>query len=252
MCLLVARKTGSAWLPTEDEFSNAWSRNPDGVGVAWSDGGRVEVVKSLDKSQAWQAVQSIPSGAPALLHWRMGTAGSVRAGNCHPFPCLRSGWVAAHNGVLPVRAVGDLTDSESYLRSLSGRRPDVAGISAWLRKVSGGKIAFLSKLGELIIANAEAGTWTNGGTVWESNTSLHEPSVWWGSSGFGGRRGRCADESPNWGDWEPRRTRSRGWGSGLRAVECDGCRNGFVEWQAEDGRLFCHDCALVEEQSGQT
>lgn len=50
-----------------------------------------------------------------IIHMRYATHGSKCRKNCHPF--VENGVYFAHNGVLPIQSVNDMTDSEIFFRS---------------------------------------------------------------------------------------------------------------------------------------
>ncbi len=49
-----------------------------------------------------------------IIHMRLATHGSKCRKNCHPF--VENGVYFAHNGVLPIQSVNDMTDSEIFFR----------------------------------------------------------------------------------------------------------------------------------------
>lgn len=53
---------------------------------------------------------------PCIMHFRLATHGSIKTSNCHPFRDAKLGLYFAHNGVLPIEAVNDKTDSETAFR----------------------------------------------------------------------------------------------------------------------------------------
>ena len=236
MCLLVARLAGSNWLPTEDEFDNAWRRNPDGFGVAYANANGITVLKTLNALEAYQILHSIPENAPALLHWRMGTHGSVSVGNCHPFKLPKAeGWVGAHHGVLSIQAKGNLTDSETYFRTLKAA-PRIDLIETFLQSTGGGKMAFLHESGEIRIANESHrdASWRTK-HVWQSNDSLDGPSAFWG---FGAKHSLAWEHASecDYGD-------SALEIAGFQRLKCDFCGISRVHFLSPKGDFLCEDCA---------
>jgi hypothetical protein len=227
MCLLVVRKNKSNWLPTENQFNNAWSINSDGFGIAYTHKNQIHISKTLIKEKALELIHSIPTGAPAILHWRMGTHGSVSLDNVHPFdlPLIsneRIAWVGAHNGVLSAQpVVKDLTDSESYFRTI--KRLSIKSIESDIARLGYGKMAFLSSQGQILLANEAQGKWRST-DVWQSNSNMDDASY----CGFGWR--------PHWR--KPRR---------LTALLCDGCGSPTVAW-ADGADMYCEGCADAIEE----
>ena len=224
MCLLVVRPASSSWIPSSEEFSNAWQSNPHGFGMAYSRKGRIHVRKTLKREEALRLIKTIPAGSPALLHWRFATHGSESASNCHPFHLagVRDAyWVGAHNGVLSKQAcLGDKTDSESYMLGLE--TVDKAAIERDVSRLGYGKLAFLSNAGDVVIANEEQGEWKDG--VWRSNDGL-ESSPFWYPRGFGKRAERMLS---------------------LHRLACDYC-DAPPLWSTDSGDMLCDACASVTE-----
>jgi hypothetical protein len=227
MCLLVVRKNKSNWLPTENQFNNAWSINSDGFGIAYTHKHQIHISKTLIKEKALELIHSIPTGAPAILHWRMGTHGSVSLDNVHPFdlPLIsneRIAWVGAHNGVLSAQPViKDLTDSEAYFRTI--KKLSIKLIESDIARLGYGKMAFLSSQGQILLANESQGKWRST-DVWQSNSNMDDASY----CGFGWR--------PHWR--KPRR---------LTALFCDGCGSPTVAW-ADGAEMYCDGCADAIEE----
>lgn len=120
-------------------------RHGDGWGVAWDDGGEVEIVKSVEpafRCDSFDQHVSQQRATASLVHLRWATMGlAVAANNTHPFS--HSGAAFAHNGsvhdiealtglVAPsLRAgmVGD-TDSERYFLAILTRMRDMSAADA--------------------------------------------------------------------------------------------------------------------------
>jgi predicted glutamine amidotransferase len=115
-------------------------RHGDGWGVAWDDGGELEIAKSVDpafRSDSFDRLVSHERATASLAHLRWATMGlAVTANNTHPFS--HSGTAFAHNGsvhdidaltrlVAPsLRAgmIGD-TDSERFFLAILTRMRDL-------------------------------------------------------------------------------------------------------------------------------
>jgi predicted glutamine amidotransferase len=127
-------------------FTNlSQERHGDGWGVAWDDGGEMEIVKSVEpafRSNSFDRHVSQQRATASLVHLRWATMGlAVTAKNTHPF--WHSGTAFAHNGsvhdiqaltglVAPsLRAgmVGD-TDSERYFLAVLTRMRDMPAADA--------------------------------------------------------------------------------------------------------------------------
>ena len=87
-------------------------RNPDGCGFATPE----TIYKSLRFTAFVKHLCSLSTDTPAIIHFRLATHGSICRDNCHPFKDARSSISFAHNGVLSIEPVNDLTDSETAFR----------------------------------------------------------------------------------------------------------------------------------------
>jgi Glutamine amidotransferases class-II len=247
MCLLVARIKDSSWLPSLEEQGNAWASNPHGFGIGWlAEDGLLYTSKTLDSRDVPAMLERIPSGAPAIMHWRLATHGSKNVSNCHPWPCFNRRWVAAHNGVLSAQPCeAGLTDSQSFLNTLKGDGPNIPQVEKRIAKLGYGKFAFLSDKGRILIANESEGDWRVKGEVWQSNSAL--------DSGFGctGLRSKWMDddwdkEYAAW--WKPSKSVSgfaKKWDepSVLTKLKCDWCMAESVKYSTDEGDMICGDCA---------
>ena len=115
MCILVIKGSGVR-RPTDKQFRNMMERNPDGFGLAFVKKGEVIVKKTMNPKTYLKWVRKVDDGTPALFHMRIATHGSVTERNCHPFIDQELNVAFAHNGVLPIDAEGDMTDSETAFR----------------------------------------------------------------------------------------------------------------------------------------
>ena len=55
---------------------------------------------------------------PCMMHFRLATHGSVKKANCHPFHDDATDTWFAHNGILDITPIGDMTDSETAFREI--------------------------------------------------------------------------------------------------------------------------------------
>lgn len=176
MCLLIAKPAGES-IPLE-HLENAAKSNPHGAGIAWHDGKRVCINRAPDKKpeELAETLDKL-TGCPAIIHFRYATHGSINKANTHPFR-LANGGAMAHNGVIhDLTHRKDESDTRAFIRQvvnpLLSHGFDTAGEDFLLivsRAIEGGgKLAFLSPIGELSIACEELGEWDGGS--WYSNDS---------------------------------------------------------------------------------
>lgn len=132
MCIIIAKGAGIP-APSLEIFERAWDNNPDGAGIAFQYGGRVQIEKGfMDKEEFLKNVLQMGDVTKmrVVYHLRIATHGSVSPGNTHPFPVsakdkdlralYRSTTLAvAHNGVIAGYGSlkGDLSDTVDYIKN---------------------------------------------------------------------------------------------------------------------------------------
>ena len=113
MCVLIIKPAG-AKMPPKATLKQCFTSNPDGCGFAQGE----KIVRSLNFETWYDEVSAIAErDKDAIIHFRYATHGSVRVSNCHPFKDSSTGAIFAHNGVLPIKALCDKTDSETYFKT---------------------------------------------------------------------------------------------------------------------------------------
>lgn len=86
--------------------------NPHGFGFATKD----RIYKTLSFEDFKREIKTISVHETAILHFRYATHGSIKLENCHPFKDEESGVSFAHNGILDIKPIDDMTDSETAFR----------------------------------------------------------------------------------------------------------------------------------------
>ena len=156
MCILIAKPKGID-MPSEKTMKTCWNANPDGAGIAWSDGTKIFLRKGFMKWNDFiKEYRSLNlHDFNAIIHFRIATHGTVTAANTHPFS-VNSHLVAGHNGILPIKNEGDWTDSETFFKRiaapiLENYRLDSQVFELAVQSIIGySKFAFLSDKGELV------------------------------------------------------------------------------------------------------
>lgn len=173
MCLAIFKPAGVNINP--DHLHNAAERNPDGAGLAYTDGNELVIEKGFfDGADTVIKVIESLKDYPALIHFRWSTQGGITESNCHPF--LVGDWAMIHNGVIPCMPDHKKhSDTMLYTKRKLKRR--VRSNASWplLRKsgrkmkkeIGSSKLAFLRTNGDFVIINEDAGAWVDG--VWYSN-----------------------------------------------------------------------------------
>lgn len=135
MCIAIVKPRG-ATLPSDRELKAMFRSNPHGAGLAWAskDGDKVNWVKGIFSEDEWisEAREHCTIEKWAVLHARIATAGSVCAGNTHPFPLTTSvkrlnqtrgvttRGVLIHNGIVDVKLEhADISDSMQFVINIT-------------------------------------------------------------------------------------------------------------------------------------
>ena len=176
MCLLISQTNST---PIQrDKLENADFSNPDGMGYAYADGGKITVQKFRDFEKFYKQysrdVKQYGKMSDFILHFRFSTHG-VNTGlfNVHPFR-VSERLVFAHNGVLDVEKHKKKSDTqvfnETILQKLKSNFLNSSAVCSLIEGFIGSdKLVFLNKEGRSVILNEERGHWKNG--VWFSNST---------------------------------------------------------------------------------
>ena len=112
MCVIIFKRKG-VQLPARNILEACYMANPDGMGFVSSYG---KFYRGMDYETLLYGLDSVGEEEECIIHFRIATHGSICPENCHPF-CSGSVWFA-HNGILPIRAEDDMTDSETAFRKI--------------------------------------------------------------------------------------------------------------------------------------
>jgi len=172
MCYLLVKPKGQEI--KETWVRNAFSKNNDGAGISWFADNTLWIQKDVfqDVEELVECVKKIPLDAPAVLHLRWATHGSITKENCHPFVFGNDDklLVGAHNGVISgyglCKEYG--TDSEHFMNVRVISEENLKTSKTTLEKELGSsKMAFINQAGELFLLNECFGMWVGG--CWHSN-----------------------------------------------------------------------------------
>lgn len=185
MCLLViqhqeAPKLGKEWL------ADFYSNNQDGVGVMYSDNGKLIVKKILPKNAKdfEDFYNNEVASKFCAFHLRMKTHGNIDLENCHPYEVLNSAehgidlWLM-HNGILSTGNDADTTKSDTwhyinnYLVPMLSKNPEFAFTEEFKELIekhigNSNKFVLMDNHGRSQVINQHAGV--NWGGLWLSNT----------------------------------------------------------------------------------
>lgn len=112
MCIIICKPEGVK-MPPMAIIARCAALNPHGFGFATKD----RIYKTLSFEDFKREIKTIRKDETAILHFRYATHGSIKASNCHPFRDDKTGVSFAHNGILNITPIGDMTDSETAFRT---------------------------------------------------------------------------------------------------------------------------------------
>ena len=112
MCIIIVKPAG-AKMPPKATLERCAKLNPHGFGFATKD----RIYKTLNFEEFKNAILTIEKDETAILHFRYATHGSIKTDNCHPFRDDETGISFAHNGILNIEPIDDMTDSETAFRT---------------------------------------------------------------------------------------------------------------------------------------
>lgn len=110
MCCIIYKPKG-VQMPTLDTLNKVQRINHHGYGFVSSK----HRYKTMDYQKFLAHLSKVGIEEECIIHMRWATHGSKYRKNCHPF--VENGVYFAHNGVLPIQSVNDMTDSEIFFRS---------------------------------------------------------------------------------------------------------------------------------------
>ena len=133
MCIIAIKKKGAP-LPNENIMKTMFENNPDGAGFCYNYKGKVIIEKGFMTYRAFSdALKRVDESIDVyktgmIFHFRIATHGGVKPALCHPFPLtdklnqLRSIYTytnlaVVHNGVIPIKTKGAVSDTMEYIRS---------------------------------------------------------------------------------------------------------------------------------------
>ena len=176
MCLLINQTNNT---PIKKEYlENADISNPDGMGFAYANGGKIHIEKFREFEPFYisyvKAVKKFGNVSNFIVHFRYSTHG-VNNGifNVHPFR-INERLAFAHNGILDVKNHNKKSDTrvfnDTILRKLKSNFLNSNAVCSLIEGFIGSdKLVFLNAKGKTKVLNEEMGHWDGG--VWYSNTS---------------------------------------------------------------------------------
>ena len=111
MCVICIKPAGNS-LPSKIDLEMMYRANPHGCGFATPK----RFFKTLNFEEFMTELEKVKKNEPCIIHFRYATHGSIKVANCHPFRDRDPDTYFMHNGILNIRPVGDMTDSETAFR----------------------------------------------------------------------------------------------------------------------------------------
>lgn len=188
MCIAILNKAEKITL---SEFTNSLQSNPDGFGMAYILGGKIQVYKSLSQNakklyKEYSKVFELTE-YPIILHFRISTGGGINLDNTHPFYINKS-LVFAHNGMIKGYGTKTENDTRHFSREILENITESElfknkAIQKLIEDAIGySKLIFLNDKGQFKIYGESLGHWSQSGN-WFSNDSYkdYEPmeSAYW-------------------------------------------------------------------------
>ena len=136
MCVAIY-KPENVQTPSLDTLKKCREANPDGAGFALLTGGDKYAIEIHKGYMTWKQFKAAfekyrlaDFTGDMLLHFRIATHGSISPGNTHPFSLtkdikllkhtnVRTNYALIHNGILPIKPEGDISDTMEFCRRLA-------------------------------------------------------------------------------------------------------------------------------------
>ena len=113
MCCILVKPAGVE-MPNKRILDMIADHNRHGFGFCTSSG---KNCKTTNYDVFLRELNKVKASEACIVHMRWATHGSVCRSNCHPFYDKETGYWFAHNGVLPIASVNNMTDSEIAFRT---------------------------------------------------------------------------------------------------------------------------------------
>ena len=110
MCCIIY-KPKNVPMPSRGILGKIMRLNHNGYGFVSTN----HYYRGLDYRTFLHKLSYVGSDEDCIIHFRLATHGSVCCANCHPF--CENGVYFAHNGILNINPLGDMTDSETVFKT---------------------------------------------------------------------------------------------------------------------------------------
>ena len=163
MCVAIY-KPENVQTPSLDTLKKCWDANPDGAGFALCTGGDKYAIEIHKGYMTWKQFKAAfekyrlaDFAGDMLLHFRIATHGGISPGNTHPFSLtkdvkllkhtnVRTNYALIHNGILPIKPEGDISDTMEFCRRLVPLYQNIPSVFNLIEGMAGNnKIAVMTR-----------------------------------------------------------------------------------------------------------
>ena len=163
MCVAIYKPEGVK-TPSLEVLKQCWDANPDGAGFALRTGGDKYAIEIHKGYMTWKQFKAAfekyrlaDFAGDMLLHFRIATHGGISPGNTHPFSLtgdvkllkhinVRTNYALIHNGILPIKPEGDISDTMEFCRRLAPLYQNIPSAFNLIEGMAGNnKIAVMAK-----------------------------------------------------------------------------------------------------------
>lgn len=254
MCLII-HKPANIPMPSNRKMKKAFKANPDGAGIG------IRFKDSWNVSKGFMAIGNFMREMKSykdflydrevVLHFRLGTSGMDKPGNCHPFPITddvnllrsldyESNWIMAHNGIFgggqTIKDYGVITDTQVYIREVLNNPIIKNGLVNNVDETM--KILSYTLGTDRIIIGGPKVTIRFG--KWHEIQGCLYSNEYWKTKPIANNLGETWTLNPDTGTWES--TSNKEW-EGWDREKCPSC--GKETYDTLTG--YCSNCGLTEE-----
>jgi predicted glutamine amidotransferase len=168
MCIILYKPEG-AYLPSHEVLRNCFSANPDGAGLMYPAGNKIQIRKGLmDVQTLIKTAYRVSRNNELIIHFRYATHGDKSPGQTHPFPVsmkisdltalsIKCDVGITHNGVISEYSTMSketgLSDTMLFTKRLSALDNPVSKEGKTLMQKSYSKFAVMTTKDTLLVGN---------------------------------------------------------------------------------------------------
>lgn len=177
MCIIIYKPAGIS-MPSGEIIDNCWNGNSDGAGIMYARSGNLIINKGhMGLLSLKKQLHTVRIDDVAVVHFRFATHGAKSPGMTHPFPVtndmqqitglnISAISAIAHNGIMPIQVIGDLSDSATWAMAMANNDPLCQQVSI------GQKIIQLNNDGSAIFHGSSIDSWIFRDGIYYSNSGF--------------------------------------------------------------------------------